>query len=88
MELWRRQNQLGEYAWYGAEFADRPSVACRLALVGIQGKTGVQKGVRIEYLKIKILYLQGLQDIFREVSPHLSENGFWMSYPKPVFRGN
>ena len=36
---------------------------------GIKGKSGVQTGVGIEYIKIKIRDLQGFRDIFREVSP-------------------
>ena len=35
---------------------------------GIKAKTGEQTGERFESLKVEILYLQGLQDIFREVS--------------------
>jgi len=53
-----------------AEFADSPSVGCRLALGGSKAKTGEQIGERLESLKVEILYLQGLRDIFRGVSPH------------------
>ena len=53
----------------GTEFADRPSSGYRLALEGSKAKTGEQTGERFESLKVEIHYLQGLQDIFREVSP-------------------
>ena len=53
----------------GTEFADRPSTGYRLALEGSKAKTGEQTGERFESLKVEILYLQGLRDIFRGVSP-------------------